>query len=144
MDEPLLDGPRTPDSVEPPPEHRVSGLIPFVHVANVQRSIDFYHHLGFVVASIYRYRGRPVWAALRSGAAELMVTAGNAIDQAGQGVLFYLYSHDLAALRGQLLAAGIEAGEIEDGTPGPRQELELRDPDGYVLKVAQIEPEETG
>jgi catechol 2,3-dioxygenase-like lactoylglutathione lyase family enzyme len=144
MDEPLLDGPRTPDSVEPPPEHRVSGLIPFVHVANVQRSIDFYHHLGFVVASIYRYRGRPVWAALGSEAAELMVTAGNAIDQAGQGVLFYLYSHDLAALRGQLLAAGIEAGEIEDGTPGPRQELELRDPDGYVLKVAQIEPEETG
>jgi hypothetical protein len=118
MDEPLLDGPRTPDSVEPPPEHRVSGLIPFVHVANVQRSIDFYHHLGFVVASIYRYRGRPVWAALRSEAAELMVTAGNAIDQAGQGVLFYLYSHDLAALRGQLLAAGIEAGEIEDGPTG--------------------------
>jgi catechol 2,3-dioxygenase-like lactoylglutathione lyase family enzyme len=144
MDEPLLDGPRAPDSVAPPPEHRVSGLIPFVHVGNVQRSIDFYHHLGFVVASIYRYRGQPAWAALRSEAAELMVTTGDAIDQAGQGVLFYLYSDDLSALRRQLVAARIDAGEIEDGTPGPRQEMELRDPDGYVLKVAQTEPPETG
>ena len=141
MDEPLLDGPRAPDAAVPPPEHRVSGLIPFVHVADVQRSIDFYHHLGFVVASIYRYRGQPVWAALQSEGAEVMVTTGDAIDQAGQGVLFYLYSRDLAALRRQLLAAGIAAGEIEDGTPGPREEMELRDPDGYVLKVAQIEPE---
>jgi catechol 2,3-dioxygenase-like lactoylglutathione lyase family enzyme len=144
MDEPVLDGPRAPDSVVPPPQHRVSGLIPFVHVRNVERSIDFYHHLGFVVASVYKYRGQPAWAALRSEGAELMVTTGDAIDQAGQGVLFYLYSRDLAALRGQLLAAGIDAGEIEDGTPGPREEMELRDPDGYVLKVAQIELEETG
>ena len=130
MDEPLLDGPRAPDSVVPPPEHRVSGLIPFVHVANVQRSIDFYHHLGFAVASVYKYRGQPAWAELRSEGAELMVTTGDAVDQAGQGVLFYLYSGDLAALRGQLVAAGIDVGEIEDGTPGPREEMELRDPTG--------------
>ncbi len=38
------------------------------------------------------------------------------IDHERQGVLFYLYSSDLAALRGQLLAAGIDAGEIEDGS----------------------------
>ena len=144
MDEPLLDGPRAPDPVVPPPEHRVSGLIPFVHVANVQRSIDFYHHLGFAVASVYKHRGQPAWAELRSHGAELMVTTGDAVDQAGQGVLFYLYSSDLAALRGQLVAAGIDAGEIEDGTPGPREEMELRDPDGYVLKIAQIEPEGSG
>jgi hypothetical protein len=42
-------------------------------------------------------------------------------------------------LREQLLATGIEAGEISDGTPGPREELQLTDPDGYTLKVAQIE-----
>jgi hypothetical protein len=56
-----------------------------------------------------------------------------------QGVLFYLYSSNLAALRDQLLVAGIEAGEIEDGSPGPRQEMRVVDPDGYVLMVAQIE-----
>jgi uncharacterized glyoxalase superfamily protein PhnB len=140
MNEPLTDGPRPPDSVPSPPKQRISGLIPFVHVEDVERSIAFYYHLGFLVASIYKYRERPVWAELRSEGAELMVsTDGDSIDPAGQGVLFYLYSNNLAALRGQMLAEGIEVGEIVDGTPGPRHEMRLTDPDGYVLKVAQIE-----
>lgn len=139
LDPPILDGPRPPDSVPAPPEQRVTGLIPFVHVRDVARSIAFYHHLGFTVTSIYKYRGSPAWAELRSGDALLMVTTGEPIDQAGQGVRFYLYSTDLAALRRQLLAAGIEAGEITDGAPGPREEMRLSDPDGYTLMVAQIE-----
>jgi catechol 2,3-dioxygenase-like lactoylglutathione lyase family enzyme len=139
--EPLLEGPGPPDSVPQPPEHRVSELIPFVHVEDVQRSIDYYHHLGFTLASVYKYRGQPIWAELDSEGAKLMVsTDGDSIDPAGQGILFYLYSKDLAALRQQLLADGIPAGEIEDGTPGPRHEMRLYDPDGYELMVAQIEP----
>ena len=119
-----------------PPEQRVGGLVPFVHVEDVERSIAFYHHLGFIVASVYKYRGTPVWADLRSEGAELMVsTDGDPIDPAGQGVLFYLYSNDLTALRKQLLAAGVSVGEIVDGTPGPREEMRLTDPDGYVLMV---------
>ena len=126
-----------------PPQHRADRLVPFVHVEDVARSIAFYQQLGFVPASVYRYRERPVWAALRSGAAELMVTVdGDPVDPAGQGVLFYLYAPDLAALRDQLLAHGVDAGEIVDGSPGPRQELKVTDPDGYVLMVAQTEPAE--
>src|SRR5262249_16363262 len=129
MSNPHTDGPRAPDSMPAPPEHRVAGLIPFVHVEDVERSIAFYQHLGFTVTSIYKYRDCPVWAALQSGGAELMVTRdGDPIDPDGQGILFYLYSPDLAALRTQLLASGVEAGEIEDGTPGPRQEMKAIDP----------------
>jgi hypothetical protein len=74
-----------------------------------------------------------------------MVSAdGDAIDRAGQGVLFYLYSDDLAALREQLLADGIHVGEIVDGTPGPPQEMPLTDPNGYVLMVAQLETPDAG
>ena len=142
MGEPVTDGPRAPESVPAPPEQRVSGLIPFVHVRDVGRSIAFYHHLGFVVTSVYMYRGDPAWAELSSGGAVLMVSTGDPVDQADQGVLFYLYSDNLAALRQQLLAAGIDVGEIEDGTPGPREQMQLADPDGYVLKIAQIEPTE--
>lgn len=142
MNEQLTEGPRPPESLVVPPEQRVSWLVPFVHVEDVERSIAFYYHLGFTVASVYTYKGRPAWAALRSEGAELMVTTGDPIDQGHQGVLFYLYSRDLAALREQLLADGIDVGEIVDGTPGPRQELRLADPDGYVLMVAQIEPNE--
>jgi hypothetical protein len=140
MSNPNTDGPRPPDSMPAPPEHRVKSLIPFVHVDDVERSIIFYQHLGFTVTSIYKYRECPVWAALQSEGAELMVTRdGDPIDPAGQGVLFYLYSPDLAVLRAQLLASGVEAGEIEDGTPGPREEMQITGPDGYVLRVAQIE-----
>jgi hypothetical protein len=139
----VLEGPGLPAVVQPAPEHRVSGLIPFVHVDDVQRSIDFYHHLGFTLESVYKYKGTSVWAALESDRAQLMLsTDGDAVDPAGQGVLFYLYSSDLAALREQLLGAGIDAGEIEDGTPGRRQQMQLTDPDGYVLMVAQTEPKD--
>jgi hypothetical protein len=134
------DGPLPPESAEVPPARRVNRLVPFVHVEDVEHSIAFYYHLGFTVASVYRYRERPVWASLISDGAELMVTTdGQPIDPDGQGILFYLYSDDLPALRQQLLAAGIDAGEIVDGTPGPDQELRLTDPDGYVLMVAQID-----
>lgn len=140
---PVLEGPGRPAVVRQPPEQRVSGLIPFVHVEDVQRSIDFYHHLGFALASVYKYKGTPVWAELESDGAQLMVsTDGDPIDPAGQGVLFYLYSPELAALRDQLLEAGVEAGAIEDGTPGPKQQMQLTDPDGYVLMVAQTEPDD--
>ena len=145
MSQPLIEGPGPPESVPSPPEQRVKGLVPFVHVEDVERSIAFYYHLGFVVTSVYKYRGTPAWAELRSEAAELMVsTDGDSIDPAGQGVLFYLYSDDLAALREQLLADGIHVGEIADGTPGPPQEMRLTDPDGYVLMIAQLEPPEAG
>jgi len=141
----LADGPRPPESVAAPPEQRVNRLVPFVHVEDVERSIAFYYHLGFTIASAYKYRGRPVWAALRSKEAELMVTTdGDAIDSARQGVLFYLYSPRLTALRAQLLAEGIQVSKIGDGTPGPRREMQLTDPDGYVLMVAQIAPNEAG
>jgi hypothetical protein len=145
MSQPLTEGPGPPESVPSPPKRRVSGLVPFVHVEDVDRSIAFYYHLGFIVASVYKYRGTSVWADLRSEGAELMVsTDGDAIDPAGQGVLFYLYSDDLAALREQLLADGIHVGEIVDGTPGPPQEMRLTDPDGYVLMVAQLEAPDAG
>jgi hypothetical protein len=123
------------------PKRRVNGLIPFAHVADVTRSIAFYRHLGFVVKSVYEPDGRLVWAALESDGAELMVAlASEPVDPRSQAVLFYLYVNDLAGLRRQLLAAEIVTGEIEDGRPGPRQEMRVIDPDGYVLMVAQIEP----
>jgi ketosteroid isomerase-like protein len=42
-----------------------------------------------------------------------------------------------------LVAAGADAGEIVDGSPGPRTEMRVRDPDGYVLMIAQLDPEAT-
>jgi hypothetical protein len=57
-----------------------------------------------------------------------------------QAVMFYLYARDLFALRERLVADGVAAAEIVDGSPGPSAEMRLEDPDGYVLMIAQIEP----
>ena len=130
---------RRPDVAMQPPEQRVRNLIPFVNVADVARSIDFYRHLGFVVTSEFAPGDEVIWAALESEHAELMLNHSH--DPIDASVLFYLYADDLQALREQLVAAGVEVGEIEDGRPGPREEMRLVDPDGYVLMVAQIEPD---
>jgi catechol 2,3-dioxygenase-like lactoylglutathione lyase family enzyme len=132
-----------PEDSASPPAQRVNRLVPFVRVKDVERSVAFYHHLGFTPESVYKYRERLAWAALVSDGAEIMFEGGS--DPAApdrESVLFYLYADDLAALRSQLLAAGIAAGEIEDGSPGPREEMRVVDPDGYVLMIAQVDDSE--
>ena len=117
-DVPLTAGPQAPDGEVAPPGQRVNRLVPFVRVKDVERSVAFYHHLGFTPRSVYKYRDRLAWAALESDGAEIMFEGGSdAVDPDREAVLLYLYSPDLAALREQLLGAGLEAGEIEDGSP---------------------------
>lgn len=121
------------------PIDRVSNLIPFVQVADVDHSIAFYKQLGFDVTDTYVHEGKLDFAALESASAQVMlVRAGGRIDPRQQGVRFYLYAEDLDALRNHLTANGITAGPIGDGTPGPDREMTVRDPDGYCLLVAEI------
>lgn len=116
----------------------VAHLVPVVHVRDVAASIAFYRLLGFAVTDEYRPHDRLVWAALRSGKAELMLAeSAEPVDAAQQGVLFYLYSDDLAGLREHLRANGAEPSEIADGSPGPSEEMRADDPDGYCLMIAQ-------
>jgi catechol 2,3-dioxygenase-like lactoylglutathione lyase family enzyme len=124
------------------PECRVDGLIPFVHVGEVERSIAFYAHLGLAVAATFGPAGRLGWASLASGAARLMLArAEDPIDPAAQGVLFYLYADDLDAVQRHLRSQGVQAGAIRDGSPGPAREMRVRDPDGYCLMIAETETE---
>ncbi len=133
--------------VPPPERHRpasaVSGLVPFVHVADTVGSLAFYRLLGFEPLETHEPGGELEWAFLRSGDASLMLgRAGAPVHHREQAVFFYLYSEDLAGLRDRLVAHGVAPGEIVDGSPGPRQEMLVADPDGYVLMIAQIEPVE--
>jgi ketosteroid isomerase-like protein/catechol 2,3-dioxygenase-like lactoylglutathione lyase family enzyme len=124
---------------------RVSGLVPFVRVADLAASIAFYEELGFQVTATHPPGApEPSWAALAAGEARLMLEhADRPIAAGAQRVLFYLYARDLFGLRDRLVAAGVDAGEIVDGRPGPRAEMRVEDPDGYVLMIAQIEDEAT-
>ena len=124
----------------------VTGLVPFAHVADVERSAAFYRLLGFEVNDTFEADGTLQWAWLESEKAALMLARAEApIEPRQQAVLFYLYARDLAGLRDHLVAQGVTPGpgEIIDGSPGPRQEMRVTDPDGYYLMIAQID-DQTG
>jgi Domain of unknown function (DUF4440) len=126
----------------PSPKSPVAGLVPFVDVADVGLSVAFYRFLGLELRDTYEPEGRLVWAAMgHERAAVMLARAGAPIDPRAQGVLFYLYTRDLAGLRDHLVARGLTPGEIVDGSPGPKQEMRVTDPDGYCLMVAQIDDE---
>ncbi|MBA3262545.1 MAG: VOC family protein [Thermoleophilaceae bacterium] len=72
------------------PTDRVSNLIPFVQVGDVDRSIGFYRVLGFEVTDTYVHEGKLDFAALESASAQIMlVRAGGPVDPRQQGVRFY-------------------------------------------------------
>ena len=133
-------GPEAAGGLRPAPP--VSGLVPFVHVADVGRSVAFYRLLGLELRDTYEPEERLVWASMaQESAAVMLARAEAAVDPRAQSVLFYLYARDLVGLRDHLVACGLTPGEIVDGSPGPKQEMRVTDPDGYCLMVAQIDEE---
>lgn len=114
----------------------VDALVPFLDVVDVEASVAFYALLGFAVAAEH---GRPrTWARLRSGAVELMVAhAEETPDPAAQRLLLALRTPDLDGLHEHLFAHGHHPSGIADGSPGPRRELRVDDPDGYCLMIAE-------
>jgi catechol 2,3-dioxygenase-like lactoylglutathione lyase family enzyme len=127
------------------PADAVSDLVPFAHVADVDRSVAFYERLGFEAADAVVQEDRRVWAFLERGDARLMVAeADEAVDPGAQAVLFFLYTRDLDGLRARLVSDGVAAGAITTGNLGPDRQMEVVDPDGYALMVAEIEGERVG
>lgn len=114
-------------------------LVPMAHVADVQRSINFYELLGFKVASDFKNdAGVLCWVDLTSGDTRLMLTRADApVNAAQQAVLFYLCADDLVGLREHLLANGIAASAITYPFYMKKGEIRVTDPDGYVLLIGQ-------
>jgi catechol 2,3-dioxygenase-like lactoylglutathione lyase family enzyme len=119
-------------------------LVPFLLVADVERSIRFYEALGFDVVKRYQPAGRVEFAGLEATpAAKVMLARVDEVpdtrpDPQAPGFL-YLYTSNLRALRDRLLALGYEADEIEDGPgPGPNRQMCVRDPDGHGHVVAEL------
>ncbi len=145
-----------------PIEFRVHDHVPMAHVADVDRSIEFYTLLGFSCDSRFSESdGRTYYAAMSSGQAELMlVLANGAVIASQQAVLFYMYSENVHALRSHLLSQGItDAGRApslrklgdtdKPIPPGPslfdptypvymnEGELRVHDLDDYVILIGQ-------
>jgi catechol 2,3-dioxygenase-like lactoylglutathione lyase family enzyme len=125
----------------------IDALTPYAHVADVQRSIDFYRALGLEVRNEHHADGKLVWAFLttpaedpNAAAARLMVALADApLRGAEPGVLFYCWAADVRALHGELAGAGARVGPIEHPFYMPAGEFELVDPDGYVILVGELD-----
>jgi hypothetical protein len=95
----------------------VERLIAMAHVADVQRSADFYSLLGFLVVGTFKNdAGVLCWVHLESGNAN---------------------SDDLTGLREHLLASRVAVAGITYPFYMPNGEFRLADPDGYVLLIGQ-------
>jgi hypothetical protein len=111
---------------------KVTGLIPMAHAANVQRSVDFFKHLGMEIRRGLRtHSGDLQWVHLSCDQADLMFArASDPVIAGQQPVLFYLYSHNLIALRAHLLAKGVKVSPITYPDYMPKGEIRVEDPNG--------------
>jgi catechol 2,3-dioxygenase-like lactoylglutathione lyase family enzyme len=122
----------------------VVDLVPFLLVADVERSIPFYEALGFEVMKRYAPHGRLEFAGLEAApSAKIMLARVAEVPETGPGArtpgFLYLYTADLEGLRLRLLEAGHQADEIEGGPgPGPSRQMCVRDPDAHGHMVAEL------
>ena len=116
---------------------KTRSLVPMLSVADVERSIAFYSHLGFQAGNTFECEGetKPSWAWVQSGEAQLMLAATSEPIAEKPTVLFYVYTDNVPAARASLVEAGLNPGEITTPFYAPRGEFELLDPDGYVVMV---------
>jgi len=128
----------------------VSGLVPMIHVSDVERSAAFYRRLGFEIGNaVPRGDGPKQWVWLyapavadwKRGPNLMLARSSRPIQASAQDVLFYLYASDLTGLRAELLDAGLAPGKINYPEHLPAGELRLVDPDGYCLMIAQSAPD---
>jgi hypothetical protein len=115
---------------------KVGYSTPMLHVAEVEKSIRFYELLGF--ETIDTDRCTPLgWARLHcEGGAVMFLRADVPVVGVGKGVMLYMYTADLAGLREQLLAAGVNAPPITRPPYMPSGEMFFTDTDGYVVVIA--------
>lgn len=111
-------------------------LTPMLHVAEIEKSIQFYERLGFV--TVETDHCAPIgWARLScEGAALMFLRADVPVVGVGKGVMFCMYTPDLVGLREQLIAAGVKVPPINKPPYMPSGEVQMTDPDGYSVLIS--------
>ncbi len=120
---------------------RLTGVLAMAHVADLERSLEFYKKLGFVVAKTVVNDDVVHWACLElDGVPQLMLArSGRSMNPGAQDVLFYLYAHNVAEYREVLKAQGIAVSEMKYPFYSPRGEFRVSDPDGWDLFIAHAD-----
>ena len=113
---------------------RLSGLVPVIPVADVDRSIAFYRRLGFTVShQLELEEGKAGWARIENGTVALMLAHAETTPAPSSQQMFYLYGAGTLELWQELTAAGVTCSPIETPLHAPHGEFRVDDPDGYIL-----------
>ena len=100
-----------------------------VYVTDMDRSIAFYEHLGFVIG----YRGGPVWTAFQGADGSLALHTVEELPGPGRIALGLVADGPLEAIIERLAGYGIEASPIEAQSFG--RSTVVRDPDGLPIQI---------
>jgi hypothetical protein len=114
---------------------KVSYSTPLLHVAEIEKSIQFYEVLGFTTVDTDRCT--PLgWARLHcEGEALMFLRAEEPVEASAHHVMLYMYTPDLAGLREHLSVSGVTAPPIKYPGYMPSGEITLADPDGNIIIV---------
>ena len=117
----------------------MKAVVALLHVADVQRSVEFYQKLGFELGKgpLKNDQGVATFAWMHHGqAAQIMVTlTGRPLNPGAQDVMFYLYVDDIKAYREAVIARGVEVGEVKYPFWSTGGEFRVDDPDGWTWQV---------
>lgn len=119
----------------------IRSFLPHAFVADVARSVRFYERLGFKVENSFAAEGEtsPTWCWLSSERGGLMLgQARETVVPEQQRVLFYGYCDDIHQAHAELEDSGIDVGPVTKPFYNPGGEFQVKDPDGYVIWIAQI------
>ena len=100
-----------------------------VYVTDMNRSIEFYRRLGFVVD----YRGGPVWTAFRGVDGVLALHTADELPPPGRIGLSLVAGEPLEEIVERLAGHDIEASPIETQSFG--RSTVVRDPDGLPIQI---------
>ena len=134
------------------PSTNVKQVVPFFHVADMNRSVRFYlDGLGFTMKHKWVVNEKIRWCWLELGGAGLMLQeyqkdsplARAAAGTLGTGVSLAFQCEDAVALYREFISRGLGASEPQVGNS--MWVTGLSDPDGYRLKFESLTdtPEET-
>ena len=123
------------------PDMNVKQVVPFLRIADMDRSVGFYMHgLGFTMKHKWVVEAQLRWCWLELGGAALMLQtyrkeephAWTPAGKLGEGVALAFQCEDALALYRDFISRGLEASEPQVGNS--MWVTHLFDPDGYRLE----------
>ncbi len=119
---------------------KLRGLAPILETVDLEASVEYYKSvLSFECGGMWPEEGRPCWASMRRGNAEIMLSSRNPRTKAAAPTLtgsIYLYPESVDQAWEELKDKAEVSYEIETFEYGMR-EFGILDCNGYLLQYGQ-------